>query len=293
MKKSSLSPYIRVAMQSTLISPFIIRKRVIFDYEIIFVEDGECNIIIDGVSHLCKKNNVVLLRPGVPHQFECINKTNFVQPHIHFDLIYNDKSEETFISYKAKDKMTDYELSLIQKDILKEINIPNVFTPYDIEKFKKIFYKIIELFQNKGYNYEFLYKAKMLELIDLIFRQFEPSKPEESTTSIIDDCITPIKSYIENNYLELITLDSLSKQFYVNKYTLLRRFKALYNQNIMEYYRNLRLEYAKEQLLQTDIPIKIIYEKLNYSDIYSFSRFFKSRIGCSPRLFRQNNRNSD
>ena len=290
MKKLSFSPYIRVAMKSTLTSPFIIRKRVIFDYEIIFVEVGNCNLIIDGISHLCKKNEVVLLRPGIPHQFQCMDETDFVQPHIHFDLIYSDRSEERFISYKTNDKMTAYELSLIQEDILKEINIPNVFTPYDIEKFKKIFYGIIELFQNKNYIYELLYKAKMLELIDLILRQFDSSGPEENTTSIIDDCITPIKSYIENNFLELITLDSISKQFYLNKYTLIRKFKSLYNQNVMAYYRNLRLEYAKEKLIQTDIPIKEIYEKLNYTDIYSFSRFFKTHVGCSPRLFRQNNR---
>jgi len=291
MKKHSFSPYIRVAMQSTLIAPFTIQKRVIFDYEMIFVDEGVCNIIINDVPHLCKKNDVVFLRPGIPHKFECVNNTDFIQPHIHFDLLYTDKSEERFISYKTKDKMTDYELSLIHQDVLQEIAIPNVFIPYDIEKFKKNFFEIIELFQRKDYNYEILCKAKMLELLDRIFRQFETTKPEEYTTSIIDDCVTPIKSYIENNYLDLITLDSLSKQFYVNKYTLLRRFKALYNQNIMAYYRNLRLEYAKEKLLQTDIPIKIIYEKLNYSDIYSFSRFFKSHVGCSPRFFRQNSKN--
>ena len=293
MKKDSLSPYIRVAMQSTLTSPFAIQKRVIFDYEIIFVEEGRCNIIIDGISHLCKKNDVVFLRPGVPHQFKCVNRSDFVQPHIHFDLLYNDKSEETFVSFKAKDKMTDYELSLIQEDILREIIIPSVFTPYDIEKFKKLFFEIINLFQIKDYNYEILCKAKMLELIGCILRQFETKKQEGHSASVIDDHIAPVKSYIENNYFEIITLDSLSKQFYFNKYTLIRKFKSLYNQNIMEYYRKLRLEYAKEQLIKTDVPIKKIYEKLNYSDIYSFSRFFKSHIGCSPRLYRQNNGNLD
>lgn len=278
-------------MHSTLVAPFLIRKRVIFDYEIIFVNDGVCNIIIDDVPHLCKKNDVVLLRPGTPHKFECVNNTDFVQPHIHFDVIYTEKSEETFVSYKTKDEMTDYELSLIQEDILKSTKIPDVFTPYDIENFKKLFFDIIELFQKKDYNYEILCKVKMLELLDRILRQFETQKSEENNMSVIDNSVTLIKSYIESNYLEIITLDSLSKQFYVNKYTLLRRFKVLYNQNIMTYYRNLRLKYAKEKLMQTDTPIKSIYEKLNYSDIYSFSRFFKSHVGCSPRTFRQNRTN--
>lgn len=290
MNRNELSPYIRIAMHSTLIAPFLIRTRVIFDYEIILVDDGICNIVIDGISHLCKKNDVVLLRPGVPHKFECVGNTDFIQPHIHFDITYSDKSEERFISYKTKEKMTDHERSLIQDDILKNTDIPDVFTPDDIEEFRKLFFEIIKLFQNKGYDYEILYKAKMLELIHIILRQFDSKKPKESSISSIDDCVALAKSYIETNFLENITLDSLSKQFYINKYTLLRKFKSMYNQNIMEYYRNLRLEYAKEKLSNTDIPIKTIYEKMNYSDIYSFSRFFKIHVGCSPRLFRQSNK---
>lgn len=274
-------------MHSTLMAPFSIRKRVIFDYEIIFVDGGICNITINDIPHLCKKNDVIILRPGIPHKFECVNQTDFVQPHIHFDLLYTDKSEETFVSYKSKDKMTDYELSLIQEDFLKNVEIPAIFTPYDIEDFKKLLFEIIELFQNKNYNYEILCKMKMLELLDRIFRQFESPESIENSLTATRDTIPLVKSYIENNYLAIITLDSLSKQFHLNKYTLLRKFKAKYNQNIMSYYRDLRLKYAKEKLSQSDITIKQIYEKLNYSDIYSFSRFFKSNVGCSPRVFRQ------
>lgn len=290
--KNSFSPYIRIAMQSTLTAPFLIHERVIFDYEIIYVTDGTCSITINGIPHLCKKNDVVFIRPGIPHKFECVNNTNFVQPHIHFDLIYTDKSEKRFVSYKTKDKMMDYERSLIQEDILRDAEIPDVFTPQDRDNFEKLFFEIIRIFQNKDYNYEILYKAKMLELIDIILRQFETPKAKENSGSSIDECVALAKSYIETNYLEILTLDSLSKQFFLNKYTLLRRFKSLYNQNIMEYYRDLRIKYAKEKLLNSEATIKSIYEKLNYSDIYSFSRFFKSRIGCSPRQFRQNNKNT-
>ena len=288
MKLSGLSPYIRVAMHSTLTAPFTIRERILFDYELIFVEDGSCNIVIDGIPHLCKKNDVIFLRPGISHQFESVGKTDFVQPHVHFDLFYSKKSEERFVSFKPREEMTDTELSLIQEDALGHMKIPNVFTPYNTGIFKKLFFEIIELFQNKDYNYEILYKARMLELLDCILRQFRSSKAEERSVPSTDEYVTLVKSYIENNYTEIITLDSLSKQFYINKYTLLRNFKTLYNQNIMAYYRNLRLAYAKEQLLKTDRSIKSIYEKLNYSDIYSFSRFFKSKVGCSPRHFRKN-----
>ncbi|MBE6688541.1 MAG: hypothetical protein E7588_04590 [Ruminococcaceae bacterium] len=55
MNKNEFSPYIRVAVHSTIIAPFTINDRVIFDYEIILVADGKCKITVDNIEYLCKK----------------------------------------------------------------------------------------------------------------------------------------------------------------------------------------------------------------------------------------------
>lgn len=273
-------------MFSTLTAPFKIGTRIIFDYEIILVTDGECKITIDNVAYICKKNDVVFIKPGVEHKFECINNSNFVQPHIHFDVSYNAKSEETYISFKPQKKMTPYELSLISEDVFKEIAIPYVFKPSNMDKFKKKFFEIIEIFQSKSYNYELLYKAKMLELLDCILTQFDSSKI--TSKEVIHNPVMAVKNYIDNNYLSVITLDSLAKQFYYNKYTLMRKFKTMYGQNIISYYHNKRVEYIKTILSETSLPITTLAEKLNFSDIYSLSRFFKTHVGCSPTAYRKN-----
>ena len=181
--------------------------------------------------------------------------------------------------------MTPYELSLIQSDIFKDICIPYVFTPSDIDNFKKLFFEIIELFQEKDYNYELLYKSKMLELFDCILSQFDKERVIKANT--VYDPVIAVKDYIDNNYLSVITLDSLSKQFYFNKYTLLRKFKSMYNQNIISYYRTKRIEYAKKLLKDDTLSICALSEKLNFSDIYSFSRFFKTYVGCPPTVYRK------
>jgi len=284
MNKNEFSPYIRVAMFSTLIAPFRIEKRVIFDYELILISGGKCKITIDNTEYLCKKNDVVFLRPGLPHKFECVDNCDFVQPHIHFDVSYNEKSEKRYVSFKAKEEMSDDELLLIQKDVFKDIEIPYVFSIYDMGKFQKNFFEIIELFRKKDYNYELLYKSKMLELIDYILAQFDNNRANKS--DMVCNSVMAVKDYIDNNYLSVITLESLSKQFYFNKYTLMRKFKSMYNQNIMFYYRNKRIEYIKDMLKTTAISITALSEKLNYSDIYSFSRFFKTYVGCSPSVYR-------
>ncbi len=284
MNKNAFSPHIRVAMLSTLTAPFTINDRVIFDYEMIFVTGGKCNIYVDGKCHLCKKNNIVFLRPGITHRFECVDNCNFIQPHIHFDISYSDDSEKRYVSFKRKSEMSTEELSLIQHDTLKDIPIPTVFTPYDINTFQRLFFEIIDLYQKKGYNYELTCKIKMLELINVVLTQFDINKSEKAEAT--HDLTIAVKEYIDGNYLSLITLESLSNQFYVNKYTLMRRFKSIYNQNVVSYYRSKRIEYIKSALRNTSLSITALSEKLGFSDVYSFSRFFKNYTGCSPTHYR-------
>ena len=288
MNKHSFSPYIRHARDSALVAPYNISWRTLYDYELIFVSDGKCRITADNTEYLCKKNHVILIRPGIRHKFECVDNLDFVQPHIHFDISYSELSEKRSVSFTPEEKMNEYELSLIQEDAFSEIPIPVVFTPYDIPQFQKLFFEIIDIFKNKKYNYQLHYKVKMLELIDLILIQFDSGKrlrPDKQTS------VAAIKNFIDNNYLSVINLDSLAKQFYFNKYTMLRNFKASYNQNVIEYYHNKRVEHIKDTLENTSIPIKLISDQLNFTDVYSFSRFFKTHVGCSPVLYRKKHMN--
>ncbi len=284
MNKNEFSPFVRVAMLSTLSAPFQINQRVIFDYEIIFVVDGKCKITINTTEYVCKKNDVVFLRPGIPHEFKCIDNSDFVQPHIHFDVLYTEKSEDRFVSFKSKNKMSQYELSLIGEDVL-DASIPYVFTPCDMNAFKKIFFEVIEIVQSK--KDELLCKAKMLELLHLLLVQFADDIPNRPNLPY--NPIEATKNYIDNNYLSILTLESLSKQFFMNKYTLLRKFKSKYNVTVIDYYHNKRIEYSKNKLKTTTLSITAISEKLNFVDIYSFSRFFKTYVGCSPTEYRKRN----
>lgn len=287
MNKNVLSPYVRVAMYSIFSSPFFISNRVIFDYEIIFVASGKCKITYEGHEYICKKNDVIFIRPGIDHSFENVGDRDFVQPHIHYDMVYNDKSEETYVSFKPLSFLTDYEHSLLQKDIVKDLKIPPVFVPDDINAFKSIFYDIIDSYKNKNINSEIYLKLKMLELLRLIFNQFDSFGSNDIIkTNDVQNIAVMAKNYIDNNFMAYLTLEILSKQLYVNKFTLLRNFKSIYDKNIMTYYKEKRIEYIKNALISTDVSITDIAKKMNFSDIFTFSRFFKTAVGCSPTNYR-------
>ena len=283
MDKNILCPYVRLATYSTLTVPYIIKERSIFDYEIIFVQNGGCIINIEGVDYKVKKNDVIFLPPRVHHSFH-VTRDNFVQPHIHFDAVYTEKSRETPISFKKDTDMTDYEKTLFQPDIFAELEIPYVFTPKNPASFCKTFFMIIDLYTS-GERGLYL-KSQMLLLLDALISQSENETTEEAY--IPDGRISTIKEYIDANFMNTITLDGLAEQFSINKFTMLRKFKASYGKSIISYYNHLRCENAKLKLRSTKLQIKEIGASLSFSDEYTFSRFFKSMTGDSPLTYRKN-----
>jgi len=65
-----------------------------------------------------------------------------------------------------------------------------------------------------------------------------------------------------------------------------RTFQKYTGQSFASYVADLKIERAKELLLQTDEPIAAIAEKINYTE-RSFRRVFKNSTGHSPAAFRE------
>ena len=289
MNHNAISPHIHAAMHSTLVASYQIPLRVIYDYELIYVRSGSCLVTVDNVPHLCKRNHVVFLRPGAPHAFACTGDADFIQPHIHFDPIYSSLSERRVVSFKNRSDMTKEEAALIGEDVLSDIPIPVVFIPEEPDLFQKLFFDIISLYEKRVPGFELLCKAKLTELLALIFKQFEPDRHSDADSGSDEYAI--IRSYIDSSYLTPLSLDALSKQFHINKFTLTRNFRRYYGISVIHYYRSLRANYAKMLLTSTNRSVSSIGEELGFSDIYSFSRFFHSFTGMSPSACRDSREN--
>lgn len=283
MEVNFLSPYVRLAIYSTIASPFVISRRIIYDYEIIYIKDGVCRINIDGTDYMCRKNSVVFLRPGVHHSFHSVENIDFVQPHIHFDAIYSEKSTVTPISFKPFESMSEEERRLVCEDVFADVDIPYLFKPENPALFQRMFFDVIELYSRGAPQIEL--KIAMLKVLSLVLSQFDTSKDEKRDTSVLID---NIKSYIDENYRNIITLDLLADAFYINKFTLMRKFNEAYGINVIKYYNQKRIDYAKKMIKNTNLSVKQIGEILSFTDAYSFSRFFKNAVGISPAVYRKN-----
>ena len=283
MNPNLISPYIRQAVFTSAPAPFAVSERSLLDYELIWVISGRCKLLIGGREYICKKDEAVLIPPDRPHAVSSIENIRFVGLSVHFDLSYSPRSEKRFVSYKNKTEMTDEERALIQKDALKKYALPYVFTPIDGTLFQNLVFDVIDLYRSTPYGYVLKAKAKMTEILSLILEQFVPHSAVSSKTA---SAVRSVKNYVDNNFHKILTLDDLASQFFINKFTLLRNFKKIYKTNVMTYYKEKRLEYAKNMLVSTRLTVSEIADCLSFGDVYTFSRLFKTQTTVAPSIYR-------
>ncbi|MDF2959323.1 MAG: AraC family transcriptional regulator [Paenibacillus sp.] len=111
------------------------------------------------------------------------------------------------------------------------------------------------------------------------------SNDEESDKQAL---IHQIQSYIHEKYRnDQLNLDEVAERFHLSSSYLSRFFKEQTGFTFTDYVIHLRIEEVKQQLIQSDKPIKEIILNAGYNNVSSFSRRFKQLEGITPGQYRE------
>ena len=99
--------------------------------------------------------------------------------------------------------------------------------------------------------------------------------------------LAAVRSWIEAHCAEEITLERLSAVAHLNKYTLVREFRARYGVPPMRALAQARVSRAKRLLRFTDDTVEAIGAAVGIPDPNYFARLFRRVEGLSPRAFRE------
>ncbi len=101
--------------------------------------------------------------------------------------------------------------------------------------------------------------------------------------------LTLTKEFIEAEFTNGITLDSISKVSAISPYYLIRLFNNVFGITPHQYIMKLKLQKARGLLVSTKLNISEICNLLNIQSQQSFSNLFNREFNCSPLLFRKKN----
>ena len=93
--------------------------------------------------------------------------------------------------------------------------------------------------------------------------------------------------YINNHFLENITLSQIAKSVYLSTDYLSRLFYKGVGEHISTYILNMKMRYAHTLVIATQLPINEIAFRSGFGAVAHFTRTFKKKYGMSPSKLRQ------
>lgn len=109
------------------------------------------------------------------------------------------------------------------------------------------------------------------------------TKREEKSVSLVEKA----KSYINENFQKDLSLDEISREYDISPYYFSKIFKDETGENFIEYLTGVRMEKAKQLLLNKELSMKEICSMVGYADPNYFSRSFKKNVGVTPTEYRE------
>lgn len=99
--------------------------------------------------------------------------------------------------------------------------------------------------------------------------------------------VSQAKAYIDEHYMEKLSLEDVAKAFFIDKHYLARLFKQQYGVTLVAYVQQVRITHAKRFLRFTDKSIEDIGVMCGFDELNYFSRVFKKLEGVTPSEFRK------
>ena len=237
------------------------------DFEIFYFASGTALFHYDQEDHFVSQGQIIIIKPGEPHNF------------IHFA---KQKTKSHWIHFTGTGVA----------ELLKELNLWDqaVYTVGISSETENFFKKIFSEIQLDKPSHDKMCVGLFMQLLTVLSRlshshasaQFRNNF--EQLDPVIEDMYNNFHSDYENSdYAKMCNLS-------------VSHFIALFKQRTglppLVFRQNIRMEKAKSLLTTTDLPIKEIATISGYGDTLYFNRIFRKKNGVPPGEYRKKNRNS-
>ncbi|MGF9696911.1 helix-turn-helix domain-containing protein [Paenibacillus sp. MABNR03] len=258
---------------------FYLHKHMDFA-ELVVVLHGHATHIVDDEVSFIKKGHVFVISGETSHaykdpcDFKICNimfRPEILQHHLGSDLLTFDGYHSMFVLEPL------YRNSPSEKSQM-------VMSLNDFDYIESFIADMINEYHLKQPAYQTLLTSKLTELIVYLSR-YHQSNGKSSDGQFMH--LAAAISYIEDHFLEQITLEEIASQCNISIRHLNRIFKSFYQTSPMAYLKRLRLERACQLLRLTDLSITQVSYQSGFNDSNYFARQFRQTYKMSPKLFRQ------
>ena len=179
---------------------------------------------------------------------------------------------------------TDFLLPLLHGTL----NVPTLYTPQD-PYYDEIIAGIDacdEISKTKPRGFELYIKSQLyLFFYMLSSRCHDANRTKNSNRKTLDKMKIILK-YIENHYMDKITIAQIASEVQFSESHFMRYFKETMGTTFTDYLKDYRLTMAARLLTTSDSTVLAIAEETGFENLSYFNRSFKKKYALTPRQFR-------
>lgn len=239
--------------------------RATIEYEFVRIIKGEVTWRYNGLEHQLKPGSITLSQPGGREDFTWDENTLTLHDFFHFEIekLGNDfPPPETWPNFVQ----------------LEPGNILHSFFDY-----------LVQLSQSEAEQHQETLKGLAEQMLNCwakkLYHLEQPSFRQNSKAiqNILDEAN---RRWQEQNFRPL-SLNEMIRSAKVSRSTMIRLFQKECGMNPAQYFEKMRLHLGLSFLLESDLRITQIAEKLGYANAFHFSNNFRKYFGQSPSMAKQ------
>ena len=228
--------------------------------ELFYVRDGSGEFVVENVSFSIKKDDLIIVNPNILHTEVSLGSPPLEYITLGVDgLSFSFSDNRDYMVFNCREQKNDL-----------------------------LFYFNSMLFEleRKETGYQEICND-MLDILTIRLQSLTNSPFEIMVSQRPNRECAKIKRYIDSNYQDNITLDSLAAMAHLNKYYFVHTFTKCYGLSPINYLNERRIEVSKALLASTDHCIAEIAQLSGFSSQSYFAQSFKKSSGMTAGAYRK------
>lgn len=228
--------------------------------EIVYVEDGNLKITVDGNTEMVGAGNFIVITPFRQHSYYTERNCKIWMALFSIDFVSDMLNENELLHHRAQSYFKpSEELEIYAKSRMTECDDYELTDKAKIRYFKALIHAIFE---------EYIQKAKVI------------------SNSSVDNALVSVLLHVKEHFKENINRTSIAKALGYHPVYLSQCVNSIPNMNLRKLINSTRVEYAKGLLSKSDMKIIDVALECGFGGERSFYRAFYEILKLTPGEYR-------
>ncbi|WP_159722988.1 helix-turn-helix transcriptional regulator [Enterococcus sp. CSURQ0835] len=245
-----------------------------------FVENGYLEISLNDKKLILQPNQCTILSGKCAHRFKTHQEAESKVLMLTFELFTEEA--ELPILFSQVFSLSDEQKSFLRAIILKAQHV--------YPQMMKNVFNLKEKITTARKSDERIVYLNFAELLLTLERDLHSETcllPQNKTKICKNETVEQIIAYMETHLADNCTVEDFASQFYISPSYIKKIFKEHTGYSLINFYRTLKMEKAKEYIQTGNYNFTDIGNLLGYESIHHFSNTFKKYTGLSPTKYQR------